>query len=60
VAVETECQTDGAIYGVEVQPDRLEVTVEFGRTIELDEREQQQLIRRAHNVLEMLLAPYWK
>lgn len=60
MAVATKCQTSGATFSTRITAGSLSVTVDFGRVLDLGEAEAAELEANAHNVLEMLLAPYWK
>lgn len=59
MAVETPCQTHGAVYGIEVTDREVTVTVELPAPLDLAGEQEALLVANLHNALELVLAPYW-
>lgn len=59
MAMSTVCQTPGAQFHTHITGESLNVTVDFGRNLGLNEEQATLLGANVHNVLEMLLAQYY-
>jgi hypothetical protein len=59
MATQTPCQTDGAVFGIEVTPSTVSVIVELPHDLCLDEDSEALLVANLHNVVELALAPHW-
>ena len=59
MARSTKCQTPDAHFHISTNPKEILVRVEFGRTIDLNEKEAELLEDNIHNVLELVLARYY-
>lgn len=59
-AIETECQTDGAIYQTDISEDIITMTVKLPFALDLDEKEAELLETNIHNAMELVLVPYFK
>lgn len=59
MAVETKCQTNGAVYNTEISSNNISVNVSIPFSLELSEEEAALLDANIHNVLELVLAPYF-
>lgn len=59
MAIETECQTNGAVFHTEISDRSISVKVDFGRTIYLTQEEAELLESNLHNAVELVLAPYY-
>lgn len=59
MAVETPCQTDGAVFGVTIDPRRIAVEVELPWDLDLTDEQERLLIANAHNAMELVLAAIW-
>lgn len=55
----TPCQTPDAIYYTKVSPDRVSVSVDLPRDLELTADQAQTLENNMHNAMELVLAPYF-
>ena len=60
MAVETECQTSGAIFHVEINPREVICAVSLPFDLELSEYEAAILEANIHNAMELVLARYFK
>lgn len=58
-ALETECQTPGAIYDTEIGPKDVKVDVKLPGELDLDEDQAELLEKNLHNVVELALAPHF-
>lgn len=59
MAVETPCQTSGAIFHTHISSDKITVTVDLGKVINLTDESAELLEANLHNALELVLAPYY-
>jgi hypothetical protein len=59
-AVKTECQTPEANYNIEINDTKVSVEVELPMKLDLTEEEAKLLESNIHNVMELVLAPYFK
>jgi hypothetical protein len=59
MAIETPCQTSGAVFSTRITPRGISVDVDFGRTINLDQPQAELLEANVHNVLELALSRYF-
>lgn len=60
MAVPTPCQTNGAMFSTHIEPLGITASVSFGRVIDLTEKEAEILEANIHNVLELVLVPYYR
>ena len=58
-AVKTECQTPEANYNIEINSDKVSVEVELPMELDLTEEEAKLLESNIHNMMELVLAPYF-
>jgi len=58
-ALETECQTPGAVYDTEIGPKDVKVDVKLPGELDLDEDQAELLEKNLHNVVELALAPHF-
>lgn len=59
-AVRTECQTDGAVYKMDISEDNITAVVNLPFELQLDKDEAKLLESNIHNALELVMAPYFK
>jgi hypothetical protein len=59
MAMRTVCQTPDAQFHTHITNESLSVTVDFGRSLNLDEGESLLLEANAHNAFELVLAKYY-
>ena len=59
-AVETECQTPQANYSIETSDNKVMVEVSLPMDLDLTEEEAELLESNIHNMMELVLAPYFK
>lgn len=59
MAKATPCQTHDAVYGVEIDERQVSVTVELPFSLKLAQSEKDLLEANLHNVVELVLVPYW-
>jgi hypothetical protein len=59
-SVKTECQTPEANYNIEINDDKISVEVELPMKLDLTEDEAKLLESNIHNVMELVLAQYFK
>jgi len=59
MAMPTECQTPGAQFHTITSDEKLLVSVDFGRRLNLSEEEAVLLETNVHNALELVLARYY-
>lgn len=59
-ALKTKCQTEGAIYQTDISEKNISINIKIPFKLELDESEAKLLEANIHNVLELVLAPYFK
>lgn len=59
MAMETPCQTDGAMFSIHVMTTGISARVTFGKNIELTKEQAIILQANIHNALELVLAPYF-
>lgn len=59
MAIETPCQTSGAMFHTAISPTGITVTIDFGKVIPLNSAQAEVLEANAHNALELVLAPYY-
>lgn len=60
VAIETPCQTHGAIYGIDITDRQITVEVELPDPLGLTGEQAAVLRANLHNALELVLAPYFR
>lgn len=60
MAKATECQTDGAIYGLVITPKQITVDIELPEPIFWDTHELEILKANLHNAMELVMARYFK
>lgn len=59
MAIETKCQTDGAVYNIEISSSEINISVKVPFELELTEDEAKLLESNIHNVLELVLSKYF-
>lgn len=59
MAMQTPCQTSGAVFSTRIAGDGISVDVDFGKRINLGEEEAELLEANIHNALELVLARYY-
>jgi hypothetical protein len=59
MAMPTVCQTSGAQFHTCITSKTLSVSVDFGKTLNLNEEESILLEANVHNALELVLARYY-
>jgi len=59
-ALKTECQTPDAQFNIEIKDEKVSVEVELPMKLNLTEDEAKLLESNIHNVMELVLAPYFK
>lgn len=59
MAVETPCQTPGAVYSTSITPQALAVEVQLPVPLDLTEAEAELLENLVHNAMELVLRPYF-
>lgn len=55
----TPCQTNGAQYHVDVGDQKVSISVDIPFSLGLSEKDAETLETMMHNVMELVLAPYW-
>jgi len=60
MAMATDCQTSGAIFHTEIASLKVSISVDLPFNIELNEKEASLLEANLHNVVELVLKPYFK
>jgi hypothetical protein len=58
-AVKTECQTPEANFNIEIGENKVSVEVELPMKLDLTEEKAKLLESNIHNVMELVLAPYF-
>ena len=58
-ALKTKCQTKGAVYKTKIKSDKIEVDIELPFELELPNSEAKLLEKNIHNMLELVLKPYF-
>lgn len=58
-ALRTPCQTEGAVYEIEISEDEVEVEVKLPFKLELSEEEAKMLENNLHNAVELVLSSYF-
>lgn len=59
-AVKTECQTPDAQFNIEINDNKVSVQVDLPMKLDISEEEAKLLESNIHNVMELVLAPYFK
>lgn len=59
-AVKTECQTKNAVYNTKITDKEVNITIEIPFELKLNEKEAKLLEDNLHNVIELVLKPYFK
>jgi hypothetical protein len=59
-AVKTECQTPDAQFNIEINDNKVSVQVDLPMKLDITEEEAKLLESNIHNVMELVLAPYFK
>lgn len=59
-AVKTECQTKDAVYDISIGDDEVNIKIKIPFKLQLDEKEAKLLEDNLHNVIELVLKPYFK
>lgn len=59
-ALETDCQTNGAIYNTNISDNNIKIDIEIPFILDIDESEAELLEANIHNALELVLRPYFK
>lgn len=59
MAMETPCQTSGAMFHTEINNLGITASVDFGKEINLTENQAEVLEANIHNALELVLAPFF-
>lgn len=59
MAIKTECQTNGAIYDTNITNNGISVNISIPFILNLSEKEAILLEANIHNVLELVLKPYF-
>lgn len=59
-AVKTECQTPDAQFNIEINDSSVSVKVDLPMKLDITEEEAKLLESNIHNVMELVLAPYFK
>jgi hypothetical protein len=60
MAISSSCQTDGAIYAIQISDDTIMCHVELPFQLALNEKEMELLRTNLHNAFELVLARYWR
>ena len=60
MALETPCQTPGALFHTRIEDRSVEVKVDLPGALELSEDEAAILEANVHNAMELVLARYWE
>lgn len=60
MAIATPCQTSGAEFHTYISVDQIRVAVDLPIQLNLNEEDASLLEANLHNVLELVLAPYFK
>lgn len=60
MAISSPCQTDGAVYGIQISDDTIMCHVELPFQLGLNETEVELLRTNLHNAVELVLARYWR
>ena len=60
MAIETPCQTPDATYSISINHSGIELRVNFGRELKLNESEAILLEANLHNAVELVLGRHWK
>lgn len=60
MAIQTNCQTSGAVFHTHVSATHADIIVSFGKTLDLTEAEAELLEANIHNALELVLARYYQ
>ena len=58
-AIETKCQTKGAIYNTDISENNISIDIEIPFNIDLTKSEAKLLENNIHNALELVLKPYF-
>lgn len=58
-ALRTPCQTNGAIWEIEISDDEIEVEVKLPFKLELTKEEAKLLENNLHNAVELVLSKYF-
>lgn len=59
MAIKTDCQTDGALYYISISDKKVFINVDLPFELNLDEKEAETLDANLHNVVEIVLKPYF-
>lgn len=60
MALPTPCQTNGAVFDTHISDVMMQITISFGKQIELTEDEAVELEVNVHNMIEIVLSKYYK
>lgn len=60
MAMKTQCQTPDASFSMHLTSTYMDVSVDFGRSINLTQQQAELLEANIHNALELVLAPYYR
>ncbi len=60
-AAKSDCQTNDAVYGFEINSDKdkVSIEVELPMPLDIDTREEKNLEKNAHNAMELVLSKYF-
>ena len=59
MAIKTRCLTPGANFTTEISDDKVSVEVNFGKKIELTEKEAELIEALLHNQIEIVLSRFY-
>lgn len=59
-AVKTECQTPDTQFHIDISDEKLSIEIDLPMNLDLSEDEAKLLEANIHNVLELVLAKYFK
>jgi hypothetical protein len=58
-AQETKCQTPDVVYNISISDEKISITLDLPKSIQLDEEEAELLESNIHNSLEIVLSKYF-
>lgn len=59
MAIETKCQTEGAIYNTDISDNEITVSIKIPFNLNLDADESELLELNLHNAIELVLSRYF-
>jgi hypothetical protein len=58
-AQETKCQTPDVVYNISISDEKISITLDLPKSLQLDEEEAELLESNIHNSLEIVLSKYF-